>query len=145
MYVRAHINKILGNTQIGRERKSKRSPARSRSRSIAFSSSRREKRARSVSSCDFWSSDHGTRRGKEDWKNALATSEFALRSVCRTSLSCQWRDAFPRCDVFPRRRSRLWYARFPRESCFANDDVQLSIMCREGERDRKHLRSVMES
>lgn len=92
----------------------------------------------------------GRARGEEDERtgeerSAPATSEFALRSVRGTSSSCRRRGAFPRCDVFPRGRSRLWYARFPRRELPRNDDVQPSIMRREGERDQKHLRSLMES
>lgn len=140
-YVRAHINKIVGNTRIGRE--SKRSPARFRSRSIPrFSSPSPGRSARDQ--FRRATSDRATRAEKERTgrREAPATSEFALRSVRRTSSSCRCFSAlrrfFPRAITPPVRA--ISARELPR-----NDDVQPSIIRREGERDRKHLRPLMES
>lgn len=75
--LRMHINKILGNEQIRRGRKSKRSPARFRSRSIAFSSWHRKKRALVPAVHDQFrrvtsgrATSETKRSGREDGKNA---------------------------------------------------------------------------
>lgn len=147
VYADTHINRILGNTRIGSERKSERSPTRFWSRSIAFSSSCLGRSAfcfpqRAISFVVWFLVERSsTRGGREYGKKARHTSEFALRSayIHKTSLSCWWCDAFPRCHIFPRGRSRLWFAISAREPP-RNNDVRSSIMRRERERDRKHLR-----